>query len=252
MHCHPLLGKSLEHILSYQVDYTIYTDGSASPGTRNGVAAAVVTMGSPIQTTIVSTIKIKGSPVLMKKKLLPWKLLYSGNENSVQTSFPICMDSQSLCEALIMQPLSHINASMHIIHFITHLHKMGTKTLQHLWQWPRRPSSRRSNHNLARYNPPHTTFMGVSGHQWIILWWSTFALPHQRNLPTSQDFDWSTADKKPQRWCSNRSTLLRILHIAEGSSSWDWSWNWFYVSIMSASRTHTTTLASWIPSGRCY
>ena len=174
------------------------------------------------------------------------------NENSVQTSFPICMDSQSLCEALIMQPLSHINASMHIIHFITHLHKMGTETLQHLWQWPHRQSSRRSNHNLARYNPPHTTFMGVSGHQWIILWWSTFALPHQRNLPTSQDFDWSTADKKPQRWCTNRSTLLRTLHIAEGSSSWDWSWNWSYVSIMSASRTHTTTLASWMPSGRCY
>ena len=55
-----MLEKSLEHILSYKVDYTIYADGSASAGTRNGGAAAFVSTGFLNQPTIVSTIKIKG------------------------------------------------------------------------------------------------------------------------------------------------------------------------------------------------
>ena len=37
----------LNVIASYQVDYTIYTGGSASRGTRNGGAAVVITRGSP-------------------------------------------------------------------------------------------------------------------------------------------------------------------------------------------------------------
>ena len=54
------LEKILEHILSYQFDYTIYADGSPSAGTRNGGAAAIVCVGSPTQSIAVSTIKIKG------------------------------------------------------------------------------------------------------------------------------------------------------------------------------------------------
>ena len=50
---------SLTTIASYQADYTIYTDGSASGGTRNG-AAAVVTRGSLIQPEVGTTIKTKG------------------------------------------------------------------------------------------------------------------------------------------------------------------------------------------------
>ena len=126
---------------------------------------------------------------------------------------------------LIMQPSNHIHSSTYIIYFII---------------------------NWARYNPPYTTFMRVSGHQWIILWRSTFALPQKQNLPTSQDFDWSTADKMPQRWCTNCSTPLKTSPVAKGSSSSDWTCNWSYVSMMSASRTHTTTLTSWMPSERCY
>ena len=74
------LHKGLEHISSYQVDYTIYTDGSASAGTRNGGAAAIISTGSPTQPTVEapSKYRVKHSLAPMKKKLLPWKLLYSG------------------------------------------------------------------------------------------------------------------------------------------------------------------------------
>ena len=46
--------------MSYQVEYNIYANDSASAGTRNDGAAAIVCMGSPTQRIVVSTIKIKG------------------------------------------------------------------------------------------------------------------------------------------------------------------------------------------------
>ena len=99
------LEKSLEHILSYQVDYTIYTDGSAYAGIRNGGGAAIISTGSPTQPTLVSTIKIKGraftdsyeEEIAAMEAALQWTYT---NANWVQTSILICMDSQSLCEAL--------------------------------------------------------------------------------------------------------------------------------------------------------
>ena len=50
---------SLSTIASYRVDYIIYTDGSASGGTRNGGAAAVVTRWSSRQPDLVTTIRTK-------------------------------------------------------------------------------------------------------------------------------------------------------------------------------------------------
>ena len=50
---------SLTTIASYQADYVIYTKGSASRGTRNGGAAAVITRESPLQPQVVTTIKTK-------------------------------------------------------------------------------------------------------------------------------------------------------------------------------------------------
>ena len=47
-------------VASYQADYIIYTDGSASWGTKNGGAAAVVTRRSPLQSEVVTTIRTKG------------------------------------------------------------------------------------------------------------------------------------------------------------------------------------------------
>ena len=63
---------SLTTITSYQADYTIYTDRSASKGTRNGGSAAVVTRGSPIQPEVVATIKTKGRTFT---SWLPWNQL---------------------------------------------------------------------------------------------------------------------------------------------------------------------------------
>ena len=51
---------SLSTIASYQADYVIDTDESASGGTRNRGAAAVITRGSPLQPDVVTTIKTKG------------------------------------------------------------------------------------------------------------------------------------------------------------------------------------------------
>ena len=51
---------SLTTIASYQADYVIYSDGSASQGTRNGGAAAVIARGSPLQSEVVTTIWSKG------------------------------------------------------------------------------------------------------------------------------------------------------------------------------------------------
>ena len=54
------LEKNLDHISSYQVDCTIYTNGSTRASTRNGGAAAIISAASPTQPTVVSIIKIKG------------------------------------------------------------------------------------------------------------------------------------------------------------------------------------------------
>ena len=71
----------LTTIISYQADYVVYTVGSASGGTRNGGAAAVVTRGSPDQPEVVAIIKAKGRTFTapMRKKRLPWNLHYLGH-----------------------------------------------------------------------------------------------------------------------------------------------------------------------------
>ena len=51
---------SLTVIVSYQADYNIYTDRSASEGTKNGGTARVIIRGSPVQSEVVTTIKTKG------------------------------------------------------------------------------------------------------------------------------------------------------------------------------------------------
>ena len=80
----------------YQVTYTIYTNGSAIAGTRNGGAVAFISIGSPTQPTVVSTIKINGhvlfssyeEKIAAMEAALHW---ISTNANSVQTSILICI-----------------------------------------------------------------------------------------------------------------------------------------------------------------
>ena len=121
---------SLTTIASYQADYVIFTDGSASRGTRNGGAAAFVTRGSPLQLEIITTIKTKG-----RKKRVPWNLHYLGNlptatilqppYSFTQTvspcvkfsSHPIPEHFQSTIPSTLYHPLFSSNGSLAILPF---------------------------------------------------------------------------------------------------------------------------------------
>ena len=97
---------SLSTIASYQADYVIYTNGSASGGTKNSGAAAVVTRGFPLQPDVVTTIKTKGQTFTCSyeeeaaamESALSWTLT-NANHHLITVLF--CTDSKSLCEALI-------------------------------------------------------------------------------------------------------------------------------------------------------
>ena len=97
------LEKSLDHIASGQVDYTIYTNYSVSADTRNGGATQIISTDFSTQPTIVSAIKIKGwaftnsydEEISAMESAFHW---IPTNVNSVQTYILICTDSQSLCE----------------------------------------------------------------------------------------------------------------------------------------------------------
>ena len=97
---------SFSTIVSYQADYVVYTNGSASGGTRYGGAAAVVTRGSPLQPDVVTIIKTKGhtftssyeEEAVAMESGLSWTLT-NANHHSITVLF--CTESKSLCEALI-------------------------------------------------------------------------------------------------------------------------------------------------------
>ena len=97
---------SLSTIASYQADYLIYTNGSASGRTRNQGAAAVFIRGSPLQPDVVAIIKTKGQTFTSSYEeeaaamefSLSWTLT---NTNHHLITVLFCTDSKSLCEALI-------------------------------------------------------------------------------------------------------------------------------------------------------
>ena len=97
---------SLTLIAPYQADYTIYIDGSASGGTRNGGAATVVTRGSPVQPEVVTTIKTKGTTLSSSyeeeapamESALTWT---STTANHPSITILFCTDKKSLFEALM-------------------------------------------------------------------------------------------------------------------------------------------------------
>ena len=97
---------SLSTIISYHADYVVYSNGSASGGTRNRGAAAVVTRGSPHQPEVVAIIKAKGrtftssyeEEAAAMESALSWTRT---NANHHSFTILFCTDSKSLCEALI-------------------------------------------------------------------------------------------------------------------------------------------------------
>ena len=97
---------SLSTIISYQADYVVYTNGSASGGTRNGGAAAVVTKGSPYQPVVVTIIKAKGHTFSSSYEEEPAAVVSAlswTRTNANHHSFIVlfCTDSKSLCQALM-------------------------------------------------------------------------------------------------------------------------------------------------------
>ena len=102
----------LTTIASYQADYTIYTDGSASRGTRNGGAAAVVTRGSRIQPEVITTIKTKGrtftssyeGEAAAMESALSWT---SANANHPSIAMLFCTDRKALMWSSHLIPSSN-------------------------------------------------------------------------------------------------------------------------------------------------
>ena len=97
---------SLSTIISYQADYVVYTNGSASGGTRNRGAAAVNTRGSPYQPEVVTIIKAKDRTLTSSYEeeaaamvsALSWTRI-NANHHSFTVLF--CTGSKSLCQAVM-------------------------------------------------------------------------------------------------------------------------------------------------------
>ena len=102
--------NSLTHIESYHADYVIYTGGSASEGTRNGGAAAVVTGGSSLLPDVLATIQTKGRSFTSSNQeetavIEPALTWTSTNANHLSITILICTNSRSLCEAFMSSNL---------------------------------------------------------------------------------------------------------------------------------------------------
>ena len=97
---------SLTTIASYQANYIIYTDGSASRGTRNEGAVAFVSRGSLLQSVVVTIIKSKGRTFTSSYEQEAAAMESALSRTSTNGNYPsisilICTDSKSWCQALI-------------------------------------------------------------------------------------------------------------------------------------------------------
>ena len=99
------LEACLQLIREIDATLTIYTDGSAAGGTRNGGAAAVVTRGDPADPEVLHTLKERGrtqtssyeEEIQAMEMALRWTL---ESANDPALTILICTDSQSLCNAI--------------------------------------------------------------------------------------------------------------------------------------------------------
>ena len=83
--------------------FTIYTDGSASEGTQDGRAAAIITTGSAGQSTSLETLQQRGRPLTSSYEEEKDAMLLAVKwiaQNKPQGLTVICSDSQSLLKAI--------------------------------------------------------------------------------------------------------------------------------------------------------
>ena len=189
------------------------------------------------------------------KKFLSWNLLYS---ESPQTSTQSRLTSLSALTAnhyvrhhhhTTLEPPPFINAYYPFHHPSSYYGCQDTPTsLVMTLQTEQQKKPTQLNQTPSIPHQVHASFRSSMNCSVTIL----LLMPKQRYLPTSQYFDWPTANTKPQRWCIDCSSPFWPPFINKNSSSSDWPRNHSYLSIMLTSRPHTLTLAYRVPSGRCY
>jgi ribonuclease HI len=126
-----ILKASVEQIKLLNTETTLYTDGSAAEGTRNGGAAVIVTSGNPEDPIVQEVLKIKGATHTCSYAEESSAMMSAANwiaDNTMHHTGPatevgIVTDSQSLCKALlsrnpdvdpIRQELNRCNANVTI------------------------------------------------------------------------------------------------------------------------------------------
>ena len=84
--------------------FTIYTDGAADAGIKNGGSAAIITTGGPSNPTLIKTLSCKGSRWTSSYETEVTALLLAANwikqEGTEEDHILICSDSQSALSAL--------------------------------------------------------------------------------------------------------------------------------------------------------
>ena len=84
-------------------EVTIYTDGSASAGTKDGGAGIVVTIGDPSDPQATEVIKVRGAPYTSsfeEERAAMARACEWIRVNCQGEKITICTDSLSLCLAL--------------------------------------------------------------------------------------------------------------------------------------------------------
>ncbi len=107
----PTAETCLQTIRLLDGQLTVYTDGSASAGTKDGGAGVIVTRGDPADPTILHQSHLRGAAFTSSfaeeaaamQLALEWALT-----NHPEYSLTICTDSQSLLKAIDRRsPVTH-------------------------------------------------------------------------------------------------------------------------------------------------
>ena len=129
----PILKQELtfKQINSFNADLVIYTDGSASEGTRDGGAGVVVTRGTAESPVVMTEIKVRGAALTSSyeeereagETAVAW--LNSNPNIDGDSRVVVATDSQSLCKAIERQ-------SRGVDKILTGL---ATLPCEVVWQW---------------------------------------------------------------------------------------------------------------------
>jgi ribonuclease HI len=123
-------AATIARLDSFNADFTVYTDGSASAGCAKGGAAAVVTRGIAENPVVLKELKTKGAAFTSsyEEELSAAKMAVEWIKEADVDEFctiVLATDSQSLCSALS-------GASIEIERLVS---KIGDLPCRLIWQW---------------------------------------------------------------------------------------------------------------------